>query len=128
MLAELKSEVERRIQSFRYAFSGWYYVLRVEPNARIHAAISVAVVAIGLWLRIERLEWAALILTMMIVWMAEFTNTAIEVVVDLAMPETHPLAKVAKDVAAATVLIGALGATVVGLLILGPPLWHRLLG
>jgi diacylglycerol kinase len=123
MLAELKSEVERRIQSFRYAFSGWYYVLRVEPNARIHAAISVAVVAIGLWLRIERLEWAALILTMMIVWMAEFTNTAIE-----AVPETHPLARVAKDVAAATVLIGALGAVLVGLLILGPPLWQRIAG
>jgi diacylglycerol kinase len=55
-------------------------------------------------------------------------NTAIEAVVDMTMPEIHPLAKVAKDVAAAAVLVGAVGAVIIGLLILGPPLWERLFG
>jgi len=128
MAAGLRARVERRIKSFGYAFAGWRFVLQTQANARIHAVISVGVMALALWLEIGRLEWVGLILTLMIVWMAEFTNTAIEVVVDLVMPDAHPLAKAAKDVAAATVLVGALGAIVVGLLILAPPLWQRLGG
>jgi diacylglycerol kinase len=58
--------------------------------------------------------------------MAEFMNTAVEAVVDMVTPDHHPLAKVAKDVSAAAVLVGACGAVVVGLLILGPPLWAKL--
>ncbi len=64
----------------------------------------------------------------MAVWMAEFFNTALEAVVDIASPEYHPLAKIAKDVAAAAVLVGAFCAVIIGLLIMGPPLWGRLFG
>jgi len=64
----------------------------------------------------------------MAVWMAELFNTALEIVVDMAMPEIHPLARAAKDVAAAAVLGGAVGAVIIGLLIMGPPLWLRLFG
>lgn len=128
MASGLRAKVVRRIISFSYAFSGWRYVLTTQPNARIHAVISVAVMALALWLEVGRLEWVGLLLTLMIVWMAEFTNTAIEIVVDMVMPDPHPLAKAAKDVAAATVLVGALGAVLVGGLILGPPLWQRLWG
>ena len=81
-----------------------------------------------MWLGLPGRDWAVIILTMMAVWMAEFMNTAIEAVVDLTMPQPHPLAKVAKDVAAAAVLIGALGAVLIGLLLLGPPLLARLQG
>lgn len=122
------TEFQRRINSFRYAFAGWYYVLRTQRNAWIHAVISTAVVALALWLELPRRDWAILILTMMTVWMAEFMNTALEAVVDMTMPQRHPLAKVAKDVAAAAVLVGACGAVLIGLLILGPPLWERLAG
>lgn len=128
MGALLREEFKNRLKSFQYAFEGWWYVLRTQRNAWIHALISVAVALLGLWLRLGRQDWALLILTMMIVWMAEFTNTAIEAVVDMTMPSPHPLAKVAKDVAAATVLVGALGAVIVGILVLGPPLWERLSG
>ncbi len=117
-----------RALSFRYAFEGWWYVLRTQHNAWIHAAVSVAVVALAFWLGVSRLEWAILLLATMLVWMAEFANTALEAVVDMAMPDYHPLAKVAKDVAAAAVLVGAIGAAIIGLLILGPPLWQRLFG
>ncbi|MAT95753.1 MAG: diacylglycerol kinase [Anaerolineaceae bacterium] len=117
-----------RAKSFQYAFDGWWFVLRTQHNAWIHAVITVAVVVVGLWLRLPLRDWAVLILTFMAVWMAEFMNTAIEAVVDMTMPDVHPLAKVAKDVAAAAVLVGALGAVLVGLLLLGPPLWQRLFG
>lgn len=128
MDSPLKAELKRRVRSFAYAFAGWGHVLRTQPNSWIHAAISVAVVAVGLWLGLAPRDWAILILTFMIVWAAEFANTAIEAVVDMAMPDPHPLAKTAKDVAAAAVLISALGAVLIGLLILGPPLWQRLAG
>lgn len=128
MINRFRECVSRRVRSFGYAFAGWHFVLKTQPNAWIHAVITLAVGALALWLNVGRREWIALVLTVMIVWMAEFTNTAIEVVVDMVMPEHHPLAKAAKDVAAATVLIGAIGAIIVGLLVLGPPLWQRLWG
>lgn len=119
---------QHRLRSFHYALQGWRHTLRSQPNTWIHAIITLAVLTLGWWLRIDRLEWVALLLTIMLVWMAEFTNTALEAVVDLVQPTYHPLAKVAKDVAAASVLIGACGAVVIGLIILGPPLWARLFG
>jgi len=61
-----------------------------------------------------------------IVWISEFLNTALEVIVDLASPERHPLAKVGKDVGAAAVLISASIAVIIGLLILGPPLIEKI--
>jgi len=120
--------LKRRLISFRYAFSGWAYVLRTQHNAWIHAAASLAVFALAFWLGVTARDWAVLILTIMAVWMAEFMNTAVEAVVDMTMPDHHPLAKVAKDVAAAAVLVGACGAVLIGLLILGPPLLARLTG
>jgi len=122
----MQTEIIRRIKSFQYAFEGWWYVLRTQRNAWIHALFSIGITVMGLWLRISAVEWAILILTYMAVWMAEFMNTALEAIVDMTMPQPHPLAKVAKDVAAAAVLIGAIGAVIIGLLILGPPLWTKL--
>ena len=72
------------------------------------------------------MEWAILVITIAMVFTAEFINTSIEAVVDLASPTHHPLAKVGKDVGAGAVLVAALAAIVVGLLILGPPLWVRI--
>lgn len=118
--------LHRRAQSFGYAFEGWWHVLRTQPNAWIHATVSVMVFALAFWLGLNRLEWAILLLATMLVWMAEFANTALEAVVDMTMPDYHPLAKIAKDVAAAAVLVGAIGAVIIGLLIIGPPLWQRL--
>jgi diacylglycerol kinase len=115
-----------RLASFRYAFAGAWYVLRTQRNAWIHALVALAVVLTALWLEPGRIEWAVLILTIALVWIAEFVNTAVEAVVDLLSPNLHPLAKVGKDVAAAAVLIAALAAVLVGLLILGPPLWAKL--
>ncbi len=115
-----------RARSFQYAFAGWWYVLRTQRNAWIHGLASVLVLLLAWWLNLPVRDWAVLFVTMGLVWMAEFMNTALEAVVDLASPQLHPLAKAGKDVGAAAVLIAALCAAVVGFLILGPPLWQRL--
>lgn len=117
-----------RARSFIHAFHGWGYVLRTQKNAWIHAFISTLVFALGLWLRLSMKEWALLVIVTAMVWSAEFFNTAIEAVVDLASPLQHPLAKVGKDVGAAAVLIAAGAAALVGLLILGPHLLRKWLG
>jgi diacylglycerol kinase (ATP) len=121
-----RTRAASRLDSFRHAFAGWWYMLRTQRNAWIHAVISTAVFALGLWLGLGRLEWAIILLTIAVVWMAEFINTSLEAVVDLASPDLHPLAEVGKDVAAAAVLVGAVTAVLVGLLVLGPPLWAKI--
>jgi diacylglycerol kinase len=80
----------------------------------------------AVWLEINVQDWTILILTIGTVWTAEFINTSLEAVVDLASPIKHPLAKVGKDVGAAAVLIASISATIIGGLILGPPLIEKL--
>ena len=121
-----KEFIYSRIRSFGHAFRGWWHVLKTQHNAWIHAVVAVLVFILALWLKLSTQDWAILILTITMVFMAEFLNTAIEAVVDLASPAHHPLAKVGKDVGAAAVLISALAAILIGLLILGPPLWTKL--
>ncbi|MCA1900346.1 MAG: diacylglycerol kinase family protein [Chloroflexi bacterium] len=122
----MKSFFSSRLASFRYAFHGWRYALRTQQNVWIHTGAASAVLIVGLWLKLPARDWAALALTMAMVFAAEFLNTSIEAVVDLVSPDHHPLAKIAKDVGAAAVLVAALAAILVGLLILGPPLWAKL--
>jgi diacylglycerol kinase len=121
----MKSFFKIRTQSFRYAIAGWWYVVRSQQNAWIHALASISVIALGLWLRLPPRDWAVIILSVALVWTAEFLNTALEAVVDLASPEQHELARVGKDVGAAAVLIAAGSSVLIGILILGPPLWER---
>lgn len=115
-----------RLASFRHAFAGWWFVIRTQRNAWIHALATMLAVALAFWLRLSWRDWAALLLAIGLVWLAEFLNTALEAVVDLASPGHHPLARVGKDVGAAGVLISAGVALLVGAVILGPPLWLRL--
>jgi diacylglycerol kinase len=119
--------LQSRARSFGYAFSGWWYVIRTQRNAWIHTVVSAAVILVSLWLRISSTQWALIVLAIAMVWTAEFINTALEAVVDLASRhEQHVLARVGKDVGAAAVLIAAGASAVIGLLILGPPLWGKI--
>jgi len=118
--------IRSRIAAFGHAFRGLWYVLRTQKNTWVHAVATIFVVIFGVWLALPGRDWAALALTIAMVWMAEVLNTAIEAVVDLASPVHHPLAKVGKDVGAAAVLIAAGTAVLIGFLILGPPLWGKM--
>lgn len=122
----LKTFITSRIAAFGHAFRGWWHVLKTQHNAWIHSIFATIVIIMGLWLGLKPLDWAVIVLTIAMVFTAEFINTAIEAVVDLASPVHHPLAKVGKDVGAGAVLVAALAGIVIGLLILGPPLWTRL--
>jgi diacylglycerol kinase (ATP) len=123
----LKSFITSRIAAFGHAFRGWWYVLKTQQNAWIHSLFATAVILVGLWVGLKPFDWAVIVLTIAMVFTAEFINTAIEAVVDLASPVHHPLAKVGKDVGAGAVLVSALAGVVIGLLIIGPPLWARLI-
>ena len=125
-LMTIKEFIASRIRSFGHAFHGWAYVLKTQHNAWIHSVVATLVLILGLWLGLPARDWAVLVLAIAMVFTAEFINTSIEAVVDLASPVHHPLAKVGKDVGAAAVLVAALAAVLIGLLILGPPLWTRL--
>jgi len=120
------SFLQSRAHSFQAAFSGWWHVIRTQKNAWIHAIVSLIVIILSLWLRLEPRDWALIIIAIAMVWTAEFINTALEAVVDLASPKQHTLARVGKDVGAAAVLIAAVSAALIGMLVIGPPLWERL--
>lgn len=105
--------------SFLYAIKGILYVCATGRNMKIHLLATVLVILTGLWLGINRLEWAILTLCIFMVLAAEMMNTAIEKTVDLVTLDYHTLAKYAKNIAAGSVLLTAINAVIVGVLILG---------
>src|SRR6187200_651267 len=88
------------VQSFRFAFAGLAYCFRTQRNFRIHIAIGLLAVLAGVLLGLTWPEWAVIVLLIVLVLAAEMVNTMVESLVDLVTTEYHPLAKVAKDVAA----------------------------
>jgi diacylglycerol kinase len=127
MANQLAGFFKSRIKAFGYAFSGWWYVIRTQRNAWIHMVVSIAVILMSFILHIPASSWALILLAIAMVWIAEFVNTALEAVVDLASNhQQHELARLGKDVGAAAVLIAAISSVIIGLLILGPPLWAEI--
>ncbi|MEV5028625.1 diacylglycerol kinase family protein [Paenibacillus sp. LPE1-1-1.1] len=116
------------IASFAVAVSGIGFALRTQSHMRIHAFAGLSACVLGLIVSLKPLEWAIILLAIAVVMSAEMINTAVEQAVNLASPSIHPVAKVAKDVAAGAVLIAAAVSAIIGLLILGPPLWRLILG
>ncbi len=116
------SEINRW-QSFRCALAGIRYVLRTQRNAHIELVATALVVALGLWFRVTRLEWALLAVVIGSVLAAEMLNTAVERAVDVATRRQDPLAQLAKDAAAAGVLTLVSTSVVIGVLTFGPRLW-----
>lgn len=114
------------INAFRHAFAGVWYLLTTQRNAQIHCLIAACALTLGAFLGLARWEWVALVLIIVIVLAAEGMNTAIEAAVDVATSEYHPLARVAKDVAAGSVVLCALGAIIIGCLLFLPHLWNMI--
>ena len=108
-----------RVRSFRYAFDGLGFMLRTQHNAWLHALVTVLVVAAGLAFGLSSSDWKWLLLTIVIVWLAETMNTAFEHLCDVVSPEQRDSVRRAKDIAAGAVLICALGAVAMGGLIFG---------
>ena len=114
----------RLIRSFRLASQGLTLAWREQPNFRTEIAIGVAALGMALWLGTGLIP---VLICAMVVLALELINSSLEAAVDLAAPGVEPLAKQAKDYAAASVLIAAMGAVAVGLVVLGPPLLRQIL-
>jgi diacylglycerol kinase (ATP) len=115
-----------RLQSLKYAVAGLLYMFRREQSIRVLTVVTVLVWGLLLWLDVDGVEIALVLLSIGVVWTAEFLNAAVEAVVDLATDEVHPMAKIAKDAAAAAVLVGVLVALSVTAITLLPPLSDKL--
>jgi diacylglycerol kinase (ATP) len=116
-----------RLRSFRNAAKGVWFVLRSQHNAWVHAAATVAVLGLGTFLHVTVRpftlgQWSALVIAIVMVWVAETFNTGLEVLAEAITQERHPVLKVAKDIAAAAVLIAAVGAAIVGAILFIPPI------
>jgi diacylglycerol kinase len=117
-----------RISSFKHSVAGLRYMLRHEQSIHVLSVYTVTVLLLALWLQVDILLFIIVVIPMGFTWVVECLNTAIEAAVDLAMPEIHPLAKIAKDVgSAATFLSGGLS-VLISLALLAPPLFVKLMG
>ena len=105
------------VHSFRYALNGILLGFKTQRHLRIHFVLAVLVLFAGFVWRLSRSELLVLVSAISLVILAELFNTALETVVDLVTSEYHPLAKVAKDVAAGAVLVAAVNAALVGVLL-----------
>lgn len=104
-------------RSFNSALEGIVYALRTQRNVKIHFAVTALVLFASVWLSITKTELILLLITIALVLVTEMINSSLEVVLDLAVERYHPLARIAKDVAAGAVLFATLNAVVVGYLI-----------
>ncbi|MFH1386537.1 MAG: diacylglycerol kinase family protein [bacterium] len=111
---------KRFLKSVKYAGVGAQHALRTQRNIRIHLAIAILVFIGAGWLGSSPIEMAVILLAIFFVITAELFNTAIEETIDLVKPYQHPLAALIKNVSAAAVLLAAVGALIVGVLVLVP--------
>lgn len=105
------------LESFGYALAGIRAVVVRERNIKVMLGVAALAVALGLLLRIDALSWVAVVCMIGMVLAGEMLNTAVEAVVDLASPDVHPLAKLAKDAAAGAMLLLSCAAAVGGLIV-----------
>lgn len=117
---------KKLINSFKYAFTGMWSAYKSERNMKIHIAVAILVILFGIFLQISTYEWLACIVCFAMVIGAEMFNTAIETVVDIAMPKKDERAKKAKDVAAGGVLVFAIGSAIIGSIIFIPKIINYL--
>jgi len=107
-----------RLASIKFALSGIRHLVRQEPNARIHLIATVAVIAAGIIRHIDAGKWLAVIIVIVLVWLAEAFNTAIEMLCDLwCNGQFHPKVKIIKDISAGAVLIASIGSIATAFLV-----------
>lgn len=105
------------IRSFGYAIEGFRTAVATERNIKVQLLVGVLAVVAGVVLKIDALSWVLVQLCIGLVLFAELVNTSIEAIVDLATQDLHPLAKRAKDIAAASVFTLSITAAVVGIIV-----------
>ena len=115
-----KHECKKLINSFKYALQGFASSFRTERNMKIHVVATILVIILGIYLKLNLIEWSIITIAIVIVISAELFNTAIETIVDMVSPQKNEKAKLAKDISAGAVLILAIGPAIVGFMIFFP--------
>ncbi|OLN30468.1 diacylglycerol kinase family protein [Desulfosporosinus metallidurans] len=111
-------------RSLTQAWRGMLYTWKTQGHLQFHVFAGIIVLFFAWWSEVSRFEWLILILAIGSVIGAEVMNTALEIVVDMVQPNFHPLAGMAKDVAAGAVLVTAIQAVVIGLVVFFPRLYR----
>ncbi len=119
-----KKSFKRFFSSFKHSFDGLYVAYRDEQSMLLHLVATIIVVTGGIYFGIDLLEWLIVAILIGLVLGAELINTAIEAVTDIASPDYHDLAKVAKDTASASVLVYSTVAMIGGIIIFGPRIFE----
>ena len=118
-------DLRRFKKSFNYAFHGLKYVLSTQQNVRIHLGCTLVVLFMAWYFAVSRVELLILLLTSAMVLVAEIINTAIETTINYFTGERQKWSKIAKDVAAASVLVTAILAIIIGVIIFWPIFYHK---
>lgn len=118
--------IQKRLKSFNYAIQGLKTLFREEHNARIHLAVTLIVITLGLAFEISFNEWIVLCLAIGLVFVCEIFNSAIENICDFISPDYNIYIKKAKDLGAAATLVSAGIAVVIGLFVFIPKFYHLL--
>jgi diacylglycerol kinase (ATP) len=116
--------LDKRVKSFVHAFAGLAHVFKTQHNMWVHAGITAAVIAAGMFFHISLADWQILVIAIILVWSAEIMNSAFEYLCDVVTAEFHPAIQKAKDIAAAAVLVTAVGAAILGVTVFWPYISH----
>ena len=106
------------LDSWKNAFNGIWYVIKTGTNSKVQIVVSIVVIALGFLFKVSITDWLFLTFAIMIVFIAETVNTAIEETVNLVTKEYNPIAKIAKDVAAGAVVLSAINSVIIAILII----------
>lgn len=112
--------IKKQLYNFKYCFEGIIYALRNEQSMISHFVIALLTIILGFIVKLSKIEWFVVIILIALVIAVEFINTSVEAVVDMVMPDIHPLAKIAKDTASTAVLVVSFAAFIIGLIIYMP--------
>ncbi|CAM3443617.1 diacylglycerol kinase family protein [Brevibacillus invocatus] len=121
-------EWHRFVRSFSCAIEGIAYTVKTQRNMQIHLVAAVLALVASWWLDISRNDTLLVFFAIALVFALEIVNTAIEAAVDIASPDWHAKAKIAKDAAAGAVLVAACLAVLIGIAVFGSPLFHKIWG
>jgi diacylglycerol kinase (ATP) len=110
--------LRRILSATRNSLEGFVAALRHEDAFRQELIMAAVLVPVGLWLGEDGLERALLVAVVLLVLVVELLNSAVEAAVDRISFENHRLAKRAKDIGSAAVMLSIATAVAVWLLVL----------
>lgn len=115
-----KKSLKYQISSFRWAINGLSEFFRTEFKAWIHCIATTLAVITGFILKVSLTEWCLVCIAIVLVFITEIFNTAMETIVDTVPDKFDNKRRIIKDMCAGAVLISSIGALLIGILVFLP--------